>query len=142
MPKVNMSTALAANADQLWKSIGGFGTIADWHPAIEKADLSGDTKGSIRKLHLIGGGIVTERLEEISTDERVYRYSITESPLPVANYMAEIRVKDNGDGSSTVEWSSEFDAAKGVADNDAIKTIQGVYQAGFDNLAKLYGMKS
>lgn len=141
MPKVNMSTALAANADNLWKSIGGFGAIADWHPAIEKADLTGKTKGSVRTLHLVGGGVITEKLEELSDDERVYRYSITESPLPVANYSAEIRVKDNGDGSSTVEWSSEFDAAKGVADNEAMSAIQGVYQAGFDNLAKLYGLK-
>lgn len=140
MPKVQMSTALAANPDQLWQAIGGFGAIADWHPAIEKAELTGETKGSIRTLHLVGGGTITERLEEVSGTERVYRYSITESPLPISNYTAEIRVKDNGDGSSTVDWSSEFEA-KGVGDNEALQTIQGIYQAGFDNLAKLYGMK-
>ena len=39
--------------------------------------------------------------------ERLYRYSITESPLPISDYVAEIRVKDNGDGTSTVEWSSD-----------------------------------
>lgn len=141
MPKVNMSTALAAHPDHLWQAIGGFGAIADWHPAVEKAELTGETKGSVRTLHLVGGGTITERLEEVSPQERVYRYSITDSPLPVANYAAEIRVKDNGDNTSTVEWSSEFDA-KGVGDNEALKTVQGIYQAGFDNLAKLYGLKS
>ena len=140
MPKVNMSTPLAANADNLWQAIGGFGAIADWHPAIEKADLTGETKGSVRTLHLVGGGTITERLEEVSASERVYRYSITDSPLPISNYVAEIKVNDNGDGTSTVEWSSEFEA-KGVGDNEALTTIQGIYQAGFDNLAKLYGMK-
>lgn len=140
MPKVNMSTELAANADQLWQAIGGFGAIADWHPAIEKADLTGESAGSVRTLHLVGGGTITERLEEISASERVYRYSITDSPLPISNYVAEIKVKDNGNGSSTVEWSSEFQA-KGVPENDAMTTIQGIYQAGFDNLAKMYGLK-
>jgi len=140
MPKVNMSTAVAANADQLWQAIGGFGAIADWHPAIEKAELTGETKGSLRKLHLVGGGTITERLEEVSPSERVYRYAITDGPLPVSNYLAEIKVKDNGDGTSTVEWSSEFEA-KGVPDSEALQTIQGIYQAGFDNIAKLYGLK-
>ena len=141
MPKVNMSTALAAKPDQLWQAIGGFGAIADCHPEIEKAELTGETKGSVRTLHLVGGGTITERLEELSPKERLYRYSITESPLPFANYTAEIRIKDNGDGTSTVEWSSEFEA-KGVGDNEALETIQGIYKAGFENLAKLYGLKS
>ena len=138
MPKVTMSTAIAASADQLWQTIGGFGAIADWHPAVEKSESDGENKGSVRTLALVGGGTITERLEEISPEERVYRYSIVSGPLPVANYDAEIRVKDNGDGSSTVEWSSSFDA-KGAPEADAVSAIQGVYQAGLDNLKKLYG---
>ena len=52
--------------------------------------------------------------------------------------MAEIHVKDNGDGTSTVEWSSDF-KPKDATENDAVKAIQGVYQAGFDNLKKMFG---
>ena len=141
MPKVSLSTSIAARPDQLWQVMGGFGQIADWHPAIEKADLQGDGKGSVRTLHLVGGGTLTEKLEEISPSERVYRYSILSGPLPVADYHATIRVKDNGDGTSTVEWSSDFEA-KGAPEPDAVKTIQGIYQAGFDNLQKMYGFKS
>lgn len=44
---------------------------------------------------------------------------------------------DDDDGCS-VEWSSEFEAA-GVPENDAMKAIQDVYQAGFDNLKKMFG---
>ncbi|MEZ5824112.1 MAG: SRPBCC family protein [Geminicoccaceae bacterium] len=139
MPKVTMSTKIATNADQLWQTIGGFGQIADWHPAIEKSSSDGEHKGSVRSLSLVGGGKITERLEEISPSERIYRYSIVSGPLPVANYEAVIHVTDNGDGTSNVEWSSEFEAA-GVPENDAIKTIESVYQAGLDNLRKMFGM--
>ena len=141
MPKVTMSTPVAMNPKALWDAMGKFSAIGDWHPAIEKADADGESQGSVRTLALVGGGKITERLEEVSDTERVYRYSIMDSPLPVANYNSEIRVKDNGDGTSVVEWSSNFDAS-GAPENDAVKTIQGVYQAGLDNLAKLYGMKS
>lgn len=142
MPQVTMSTELAADPNELWKAIGGFARIADWHPAIERADIEGEEgkKGTIRRLRLVGGGEIVERLEEISPTERVYRYTIEQGPLPVGSYEAEIRVKDNGDGTSTVEWSSSFEA-KGVSDREAVEIIQGIYKAGLDNLAKLYGLK-
>ena len=58
-------------------------------------------------------------------------------PLPVANYTATIRVHEDDDGGkSVVEWSGEFDAV-GVPENDAIGAMQGVYQAGLDNLRKM-----
>ena len=77
-------------------------------------------------------------LEEVSPTERLYRYSIVESPLPISDYFAEIRVKDNGDGTSTVEWSSDF-KVNTSSERDVVKTVQEVYQAGLDNLSKLYG---
>lgn len=140
MPSVTMSTRLAADPEQLWKAIGGFAAIADWHPAVEKAELQGEGegKGTLRVLQLAGGGKIVERLEEISPTERVYSYSIVEGPLPVANYRAEIRVVDNGDGTSTVTWSSSFEPA-GVDENKAVEVIRGIYEAGLENLRKMYG---
>ena len=138
MPKVTMSTPVAMNADALWQSIGSFAAIGHWHPMMERVDTDGETKGSLRTLRLIGGAKLVERLEEVSPTERLYRYSILESPLPISDYFAEIRVKDNGDGTSTVEWSSDF-KVNSNSERDVVKTVQEVYQAGLDNLGKLYG---
>lgn len=138
MAKIKMETKLAASADMIWKTIGGFNALPAWHPAVEKSESNGEIKGSIRTLRLVGGGTVIERLEHISNVERVYRYSIVDSPLPVANYAAEIRVIDNGDGTSKVEWSSDFEPVN-IPENEAARTIQGIYQAGLDNLKKMFG---
>ena len=140
MAKVRMETKLAASPEILWQTIGGFNALPAWHPAVAKSESTGETKGSTRTLSLVGGGSIVERLEELSPTERVYRYSIVSGPLPVADYAAEIRVIDNKDGTSTVEWSSEFQP-KNASEPDAIKAIQGVYQAGFDNLRKMFGAK-
>ena len=137
MPKVNMNTNLAVSAERLWEMIGGFNALADWHPAIEKSELEQD--GTIRRLSLMGGGSIVEQLEKMDDDGRVYRYSILESPLPVANYTAEIKVRDNEDGTSTVEWSSEFNT-KDASEVDATKAIQDIYEAGFENLKKMFGV--
>ena len=138
MPKVTMSTPVAMNADALWQSIGSFAAIGHWHPMMERVDTNGETKGSLRTLRLIGGAKLVERLEEVSPTERLYRYSILESPLPISDYVSEIRVKDNGNGTSTVEWSSDF-KVNSNSERDVVKTVQEVYQAGLDNLGKLYG---
>lgn len=136
MAKINMKTNLNVAADEVWKLIGGFNTLPDWHPAIEKSEL--EEEGGMRRLSLTGGGTIVEKLEQLDDSERVYTYSIIDSPLPVSNYTATIRVKEDGEGKTTVEWSSEFEA-KGAAENEAMDVIAGIYQVGFDNLKKIFG---
>lgn len=135
MPKVSMTQDLNVSADQLWQMIGQFNALPDWHPAVEKSELN--KEGQTRTLSLAGGGEIVERLESADDDSKTYTYSIVDSPLPVKNYVSTIKVSGSGDN-ATVEWSSEFDAA-GMPDNDAMKAIEGVYQAGLDNLKKMFG---
>ena len=136
MAKIDMKTDLNVAADEVWKLIGGFNTLPDWHPAVEKSEL--EEEGSMRRLSLAGGGTIVEKLERLDDNERVYTYSIVDSPLPVSNYTATICVKEDGEGKTTVEWSSEFEA-EGAAENEAMDVIAGIYQAGFDNLKKMFG---
>jgi uncharacterized protein YndB with AHSA1/START domain len=136
MTKVNMNTSLNVSPEKLWEMIGGFNALPDWHPAVEKSEL--EEEGSVRRLSLAGGGTIIEKLEKIDDNEHLYSYTIIDSPLPVANYASTIRIKDDGSGNSTVEWSSEF-SPKDVPENDAVEVIEGIYQAGFDNLKKMFG---
>ena len=137
MTTVSMKTDLNVPADQVWEIVGRFNALPEWHPAVEKSELEDD--GKLRRLSLVGGGSIVERLEKLDEKEQLYRYSIIESPLPVANYSATLRVKPSKDGKScSVEWSSDFNPA-GASMEEATKAIQGVYQAGLDNLNKLFG---
>lgn len=48
-------------------------------------------------------------------------------------------MEENKDGKScTVEWSSSFEPA-GASESEAVKVIRGIYEAGFDNLRKMFG---
>ena len=138
MAKVSMQSVFAMSPDEVWKLIGKFNALPDWHPAIQSSKL--EDGGRLRRLSLLGGGEVVERLETIDEKDRLYRYSIVSGPLPVANYTATLRVRDDGKGQALVEWSSEFDPAKGAPETDAVNAIQGVYQMGLDNLKKMFGM--
>lgn len=137
MASVKMSSHFSATPNKVWDLIGGFNALADWHPAVEKSEL--EEGGTIRRLHLMGGGEIVEKLQRSDDDDHVYSYSILEGPLPVKGYVAEIRVRPEGDGCE-VEWSSSFEPA-GASEPDAVQAIHDVYQAGFDNLKKIFGMR-
>lgn len=135
MAKVSMSQNLNVSADQVWQMIGHFNALPDWHPAVEKSELT--EEGQTRRLSLAGGGTIVEKLEKLDDHSRTYTYSIVDSPLPVKNYTSTIKVSGEGDN-ATVEWSSEFEAS-GMPENDAMKAIEQVYQTGLDNLKKMFG---
>ena len=138
MANVAMTLKLNASAETVWGKIGRFGALHDWHPVIEKSELEGAGVGATRNLFLAGGGNVIERLDAEDAAGKSYTYTILDSPLPVANYQSTLKVLDNGDGSCTVDWSSNFDPS-GAPEADAVAAIQGVYQAGFDALKADFG---
>ena len=138
MAKVSLQSSFAISPDEVWKLIGKFNALPEWHPAIQSSKL--EDGGRLRRLSILGGGEVVERLETIDEKDRLYRYSIVSGPLPVANYTATLRVRDDGKGNALVEWSSEFDPVKGAPEQEAVNVIQNVYQTGLDNLKKMFGL--
>lgn len=134
--KVSLSTTLAVSADQVWKVIGGFNALPEWHPAIKESKL--DAGGRVRMLDLAGGGSITEKLETFDDKKHAYSYSIMHGPLPVSNYVSTLKVSEDGQG-STIEWSSEFSPA-GASEMEARKAVEGIYQAGLENLKKMFGV--
>jgi hypothetical protein len=112
--------------DALWKKVGGFCGIGDWHPAAEKCVLSED--GKQRTISLKGGGTLVEGLESVDDANHTYTYTILSGPLPVANYHSTISVLPDAKGSS-LKWVGKYDA-KGASDADAKKVIDGIYEAG------------
>jgi Polyketide cyclase / dehydrase and lipid transport len=129
-PAVALESSLtmtsSTSPDALWKKIGDFCGIANWHPAIEKCVLSAD--GKQRTLSVKGGGTIVETLENLDPANRTYTYTIVSSPLPVANYHSTISVSADPKGSS-LKWVGKYDA-KGASDADAKKVIDGIYEAG------------
>jgi len=133
MTEVKLDAGLPASVAEVWKLIGGFHAVPDWHPAVESSET--EDGGKVRRLKLLSGGEIVEKLE--ANDDHSYTYSIIESPLPVKNYTSTIRVVEGEDGKARVEWSSSFDAV-GQADM-AAAAIQGIYDAGLANLKKMFG---
>ncbi len=134
------SININAPAAKTWEKLAKFGDIGAWHPAFAKTEiLSGkDFKvGAKRELTLQDGGKIHETLTAYSAKNKSMSYKITESGLPLTDYVSTLEVHSNGADKSVVVWESSFNAKAPADDKTASDLINGVYDGGLSNLKKI-----
>jgi hypothetical protein len=137
MPHAEVSLPIKAPADQVWRAVGSFSGIDEWHPLLTRVDSEGEQPGAHRTAHMRSGNRQVECLLECRPEERRYRYEVNATPLPVKNYIAEIKVDDNGDGSSRVTWCADFDTP-GSRLEHVTRTVEDFYRAGLRQLKERF----
>ena len=141
MPRVYVSSVINAPAAKVWERVRDVNGLPRWHPAIRESRIENgepsDKVGCVRDFYLQNGDRLREKLLGLSDYDMFCTYSILESPMPLANYIATLRLTPITDGDRTfAEWSAEFDSAVEVAD-DLVSGIGGnVFQGGFESLKR------
>lgn len=128
MTEAKVVKTVAAPAAKVFEHLCAFGGMKPGG-AVDAVRYEGEGVGMIRHISM-NGGVVTERLNVHDTENLVMSYAILndDSPLPFEGYSATVQVKDNGDSTSTVEWTGTFNAQGDEA--TAIKTATGIYAGG------------
>jgi hypothetical protein len=133
------SMVIDAPVSQCWPIIREFGNLV-WHPLILESSMEEGAfptqVGGVRKLLAKDGGIFREKLVTLDDLNYVLVYEIVDSPLPVANYVAVVRLHEVVEGQKTfAEWYSDFLV---VGDNEFVKeAAKEVYRGGLQALSKL-----
>ncbi len=141
MPRVYTSSVLDAPTAKVWERIRDFNALPRWHPRIRDSRIENgepaDRVGCVRDFHLQNGDRIRERLLGLSDYDYFCTYAILESPMPLTDYVATLRLTPITDGDRTfAEWSAEFDCAPEVAADLVAGIGQNVFQAGFDALKR------
>ena len=125
---------------RLWAQFGGWCALKDWHPAVANCEESTEDGAKIRVLTLKDGGKIKEKL--LDEKPNFYRYEILESPLPVKNYQAQFALTPDDDDEDEINfaWSATFDA-NGKTNKEAHDVIEGIFNAGLDNIKATAGTK-
>lgn len=113
---------------------GAFCAIEKWHPAVAKCDESKEGNDVFRTLTLKDGAKIKEK--RTSQSEGTYGYKITESPLPVKDYMATFSIKKSGDSDVSIGWVASFQA-KDKPEAEAKKVIEGIFDAGLKSISEM-----
>jgi hypothetical protein len=141
MARVYVSSVLTAPVARVWDRVRDFNALPRWHPLIRESRIENgepsDKIGCVRNFRLQNGDLIRERLLGLSDYDYFCTYSILESPMPLTDYIATLRLTPVTDGDRTfAEWTAEFECAPEAA-ADLVAGIGGnVFQAGFDALKR------
>ena len=138
MSEYSVNADYQASADTVWKELADFGGIGEWAPGMESCKLEGSGVGAVRVLGMPGGVVIKERLESLDESARCLTYSITEGPMPVENYLATVKVSEQGSG-SRVDWGASFDAPEGIPADAIGAGVSGAYSGMLDALRTRLG---
>jgi NADPH:quinone reductase-like Zn-dependent oxidoreductase len=110
---VQRSAVIDAPIDRVWEILRDFNSHHKWHPAVIHSqmenDLVGDVVGGVRRSNLNNATELREQLLSHSDVEHTYTYCILDSPLPLFDYLATVRLRPVTDGSQTFwDWRSQF----------------------------------
>lgn len=141
MPRVYVSTVIDAPTARVWERIRDFNALPRWVPAVRDSRIENgepsDRIGCVRDFHLQNGDHLREKLLGLSDYDFFCTYSILESPMPLTDYVATIRLTPVTDGDRTfAEWTAEFDCAEAEAEALVSGIGQNVFQAGFNSLKR------
>lgn len=125
------------SADELWNTVDFHRPSENIMPPIASSTRDGEGVGALKVNSLKGGGEVHLQLVYYSPEDRAYNYIIQSSPLPVTNYIGEVRVKSLGEGRAELTWRGVYDPA-GVSQKEADAALQGFYEAIAGRIGELF----
>lgn len=144
MARVYVSSVISAPAARVWARLRDFNGLPNWHPAIAESRIengeTADKVGCIRAFSLRNGDRLREQLLGLSDYDMFCTYAILDSPMPLTNYVATLRLTPITDQDRTfIEWSADFDCAP-EREAELVAGIGGnVFQGGFDALKRAFG---
>lgn len=137
MVKVVKSTILDAPIDRAWDVLRDFNGHDRWHPAIADSQVErgrpSDCVGCVRRFHLIDGSLLREQLLSLSDIDLAFSYCLLDTPVPLFNYVAHVRLLPVTDGDRTFwKWESSFSTRSGEEKQMATMVGEQIYEAGFE----------
>jgi len=144
MARIFVSSVIAAPAGKVWDRVRDFNSLPSWHPGIRESQIENgdpsDKVGCVRDFYLQNGDRIREQLLGLSDYDMFCTYTILESPMPLSNYIATLRLTPVTDGERTfAEWTAEFDCTPEEEEQLVNGIAQNVFQGGFDSLKRHFG---
>lgn len=139
MVAIMRSAVINAPIEAVWRVLRDFNSHHLWHPQVAASEieesLPSDQPGCVRRFRLRDGAELREQLIALSDRDFSYTYCILDSPIPLLDYVATVRLRPVTDGGRTFwEWRSTFRTPAGREDELSGVVARDIYDAGFGAL--------
>lgn len=147
MVRIVKSTVLNAPVEAVWEVLRDFNGHDVWHPAVADSEiergLPSDRVGCVRRFHLAGGEELRELLLTLSDADMAFSYCLLDTPVPLLNYVAHVRLAPVTDGDRTFwHWESRFDTPPGREAELARTVGEDIYEGGFRAIRAHMGLEA
>lgn len=132
---VKSEKTLQMQSSSVWGKLVAFGGTEKFVPdLIEKVDVEGSGIGAIRTIYIKGGGIISEKLTAIDEMNRVMKFIILSTPMPVHNYEGVFSVEDSGNDNCSVQFESIYEVTSDQREemHNLIKNFQTTFISNLD----------
>jgi Polyketide cyclase / dehydrase and lipid transport len=141
VPHIVKSTILDAPTGAVWDVLRDFNGHDRWHPAVATSAIErsqpSDKIGCVRRFKLADGSELREQLLALSDLEQSFSYCLLDTPVPLFNYVAHVRLLPVTDGDRTFwHWECRFTTRAGEEQRLVAMVGEEIYQAGFDAVRK------
>ena len=141
VPHIVKSTILDAPTGAVWDVLRDFNGHDRWHPAVATSTIEraqpADKIGCVRRFKLQDGSELREQLLALSDLEQTFSYCLLDTPIPMFNYVAHVRLLPVTDGDRTFwHWESRFTTRPADAERLTQMVAEQIYQAGFEAIRR------
>lgn len=145
MVKIVKSTIMEAPVEAVWEVLRDFNGHDQWHPAVADSHiergLPSDRIGCVRRFHLADGSELREQLLTLSDIDMAFSYCLLDTPIPLLNYVAHVRLVPVTDGDLTFwHWESRFDTPPGREAELEKQVGEQIYERGFQAVRDHMGL--
>jgi hypothetical protein len=142
MPHVVRSTIIDAPVERLWSVLRDFNGHDRWHPIVARSEIEraypADRIGCVRRFVLRDGNELREQLLTLSDLEMTFSYCLLDTPIPLFNYVAHVRLLPVTDGNRSFwHWESRFTTPRGREAELARLVGDEVYTNGIEAVRRL-----
>ena len=129
-------------AAELWRTVDFHQPSERIMPPIASSTREGKGLGAT-KINVLrnDGGEVHLLLVYYAPEQRAFNYTIQSSPLPVKNYVGEVRVESLGKNRSRLTWKGTYDPVSGVTEAKADEALGGFYRAIAKRVGEIHEME-
>lgn len=128
--EVETNQVINLDADDSWSTVQDWENLHKLVPeVVERTELFGQGIESKWDIYLSNGGIIKEKMIYFNQNEKTMSYIMTETPMPIQNYLAIIKVEPYGINKSLVSFytSCEVDSENEVKILNAFTAFQKKY---------------
>ena len=137
LTNVKEAAEIEVDADRLWSEVGGFGSVAAWHPHLSGMTVERQGDGVLRTVRFKTGGEQLERLDIADDAHHAYRYSVVRTSTPVSGYSGEFRIETVAERKSRVVWEAHFTLAE-QHDDRTVEAIRYFLHEGVTGIQSKY----